>query len=163
MLTWVRLARVKHELTKPKSTFCPQNFLLGLGASHERSIPFVWAVVAQGQLSPWGSCLPGQLSPGQLATGHLSPGQFSAHPRPDFTFHKIHVEWRVIISRIFFKIYHISTKYPAIIHTAETIKILSQFNTNEKIEGYMPGNSALKCWVSDTVLIYQPLLWGLLS
>ena len=127
MLTWIWLARAKHELTKPKSTFCPQNFLLGLRASHEWSIPFVWAVVAQGQLSPWGSCLPGQLSPGQLAPGHLSPGQFLAHPRPDFTFHKIHVEWRVIISRIFFKIYHISTKYPATIHTAETIEILRQF------------------------------------
>ena len=26
MLTWVWLARVKHEVTKPKSTFRPQNF-----------------------------------------------------------------------------------------------------------------------------------------
>ena len=61
MLTWVWLARAKHELTKPKSTFCPQNFLSGLRASHEQSFPFTWAgavtgaVVAQGQLSPGGA------------------------------------------------------------------------------------------------------------
>ena len=61
----------------------------------------------------------------------------SKNSRPDFYFHKIHVEGRVIISQIFFKIYHISTKCPAIIHTAETIKILSQFNPEEKMEGYM--------------------------
>ena len=60
MLTWVWLARAKHELTKPKSTFCPQNFLSGLGASHEQSLPFTWAgaftgaVVTEGQLSPGG-------------------------------------------------------------------------------------------------------------
>ena len=87
MLTWVWLARAKHELTKPKSTFRPQNFLSGLRASHEQSIPFTnwgsclaWAVVAQGQLSPWGSCLPGQLSPRQLLPGQLLPGQLLAHP-----------------------------------------------------------------------------------
>ena len=40
MLTWVWLARAKPELTKPKSTFRPQNFLSGLRASHEQSIPF---------------------------------------------------------------------------------------------------------------------------
>ncbi len=59
ILTWVWLARAKHELTKPKSTFCPQNFLSGLRASHEQSFPFIWAgavtgaVVTQGQLSAW--------------------------------------------------------------------------------------------------------------
>ena len=87
----------------------------------------------------------------------------SKSSRSYFNFHKIHVNWREIISWIFFKIYNISTKYPAIIHTAETIEILSQFIPKEKIEGYMPGNSVLKCWVSDTVIIYQPLLWCLLS
>ena len=51
----------------------------------------------------------------------------SKSSRPDSNFHKMHVDWREIISRIFFKIYHISTKYPAIIHTAETIEILRQF------------------------------------
>ncbi len=40
MLTWVWLAWAKPELTKPKSTFRPQNFLSGLRASHEQSIPF---------------------------------------------------------------------------------------------------------------------------
>ena len=60
MLTWVWLAHAKHELTKPKLTFCPQNFLSGLRASHEQSFPFTWAgavtgaVVTQGQLSPGG-------------------------------------------------------------------------------------------------------------
>ena len=87
MLTWVWLARVKHKLTKPKSTFCPQNFFLSLRASHKQSIPFTnwgsclaWAVVTQGQFSPRGSCLPGQLLPGQLSPGHLSPGELSARP-----------------------------------------------------------------------------------
>ena len=40
MLTWGWLARAKHELTKPKSTFHPQNFLSGLRAPHEQSFPF---------------------------------------------------------------------------------------------------------------------------
>ena len=62
MLTWVWLARAKHELTKPKSTFHPQNFLSGLRAPHEQSFPFPtvagpdggqWA--HGGQLSPGGS------------------------------------------------------------------------------------------------------------
>ena len=81
----------------------------------------------------------------------------SKSSRPYFKFHKIHVEWRGFISQIYFKIYHISTKYPAIIHTAETIGILSQFNPKEKMKGYMAGNSVLKYWVSDTVIISQPL------
>ena len=39
MLNWVWLARAKPELTKPKSTFRPQNFLSGLHAPHKQTFP----------------------------------------------------------------------------------------------------------------------------
>ena len=44
--------------------------------------------------------------------------------RPYFKFYTIHVEGRGFNSQKYFKIYHIPTKYPAIIPTAETIVIL---------------------------------------
>ena len=52
MLTWVWLARAKHELTKPKSTFRPQNFLSGLRAPHEQSFPFPTGAVVYAHF--WG-------------------------------------------------------------------------------------------------------------
>ena len=86
MLTWVWLARAKHELTKPKSTFRPQNFLSGLRAPHEQSFPFpTGAVVLPGQLSPWGSFPPGAVvylgscHLGSCRQGHRPPGQMSSH------------------------------------------------------------------------------------
>ena len=38
MLTLVWLACMQRKLTKPKLTFCPQNFLSDLCVSHEKSI-----------------------------------------------------------------------------------------------------------------------------
>ena len=108
MLTWVWLAHAKHELTKPKSTFRPQNFLSGLRAPHEQSFPFPtvggpddgrsrrwavgpqWAVVTRGQLSPGGSHRRGQLSGGELSGGQLSGGELSAHPHMGSFHVKIH-------------------------------------------------------------------------
>ena len=61
---------LSHELTKPKSTFWPQNFLSGLRVPHEQSFPFPtvgspdgqqsqWAVVTRGAVVPWGEPSPG--------------------------------------------------------------------------------------------------------
>ena len=55
MLTWVWLARAKHELTKPKSTFRPQNFLSGLRAPHEQSFPFPTGAVVYAHFLGGGS------------------------------------------------------------------------------------------------------------
>ena len=57
MLTWVWLARAKHELTKPKSTFRPQNFLSGLRAPHEQSFPFPTGAVVYAHFF-WGGSGP---------------------------------------------------------------------------------------------------------
>ena len=65
MLTWVWLARAKHELTKPKSTFCPQNFLSGLRVPHVQSFPF--PTVAGPDSGQWAHS--GQLSPGGSRRG----------------------------------------------------------------------------------------------
>ena len=65
MLTWVWLARAKHELTKPKSTFRPQNFLSGLRAPHVQSFPF--PTVASPDSGQWAHS--GQLSPGGSRQG----------------------------------------------------------------------------------------------
>ena len=77
MLTWGWLARAKPELTKPKSTFRPQNFLSGLRAPHKQSFTFpTWAVLTRGQLlvcvSPGGSC--GAVTSVCVTMGQLSPG-----------------------------------------------------------------------------------------
>ena len=84
MLTRVWLVCPQHELTKPKLTFCPQNFLLGLRTPHEQSFPFPtvggpdggqsrrwavvqrWAVVARGQSSGVGT---GRGGTGRVGTG----------------------------------------------------------------------------------------------
>ena len=81
MLTWVWLARAKPELTKPKSTFRPQNFLSGLRAPHEQSFP-LWSfahfpavgaegsppIVGEGKVYLCGACKPDKYFGGEMLT-----------------------------------------------------------------------------------------------
>ena len=77
MLTWVWLARAKHKLTKPKSTFRPQNFWSGLRVPHVQSFPFPTVAGPDGgQWAHSGQLLPGVSCPrgGAVAGGGCRVG-----------------------------------------------------------------------------------------